>query len=114
MDLHQRVAAPLAYTNTVDTDNPAGGWKAGINDWFIEEIFASPELAPNFKVWASLRLVFPTGRASPFRNSISGRLRSAWCTPCPHTASRSARTPEHSPKPQIWSSLYWHPTLPNT
>jgi hypothetical protein len=62
----QRVDLPLSYTDQVGTDNPTGGWKAGINDWFIEEIFATPELAKNFHMWASIRLVFPTGGASPF------------------------------------------------
>lgn len=62
----QRVDLPLAYTNETGTDNPTGRWKAGVGDWFIEEIFTTPELAPNFRMWASVRLVFPTGGASPF------------------------------------------------
>jgi hypothetical protein len=62
----QRIDLPLSYTDEVGTDNPGGGWKGGIGDWFIEEILTSPELAPNFRMWASVRLVFPTGGASPF------------------------------------------------
>lgn len=62
----QRIDLPLTYTNAAGTDNSSGGWKAGINDWFVEEIFTSPDLAPNLKAWASVRLVFPTGGASPF------------------------------------------------
>ena len=62
----QRIDLPLSYTNAAGTDNASGGWKAGINDWFVEEIFTTPELAPNLKAWASVRLVFPTGGASPF------------------------------------------------
>jgi hypothetical protein len=62
----QRIDLPGSYTNQVGTDNPTGGWKAGIEDWFIEEIFTSPQLATNFRVWGSLRFVFPTGGSSPF------------------------------------------------
>ncbi len=62
----QRIDLPLSYTDEVGTDNPAGQWKAGIGDWFAEEILSSPELAPNLRMWASVRLVFPTGGASPF------------------------------------------------
>jgi hypothetical protein len=62
----QRVDLPVSYTNKVGTDNPTGAWKAGIGDWFVEEIVDTPELAENFKAWASLRLVFPTGGAGPF------------------------------------------------
>jgi hypothetical protein len=62
----QRIDLPLSYTDEVGTDNPLGQWKAGLGDWFVEEIFSSPELAPNLRMWASVRLVFPTGGASPF------------------------------------------------
>ena len=62
----QRIDLPLSYTDSAGTQNPSGGWKAGINDWFVEEIFTTPELARDLKAWASLRLVFPTGGASPF------------------------------------------------
>jgi len=62
----QRANLPIYYTDKVGTDNPTGGWKSGIGDWSIEEIFATPELAKNFKMSASVRFVFPTGGSSPF------------------------------------------------
>ena len=62
----QRADLPVYYTDKVGPDNPTGEWKTGIGDWFIEEIFASPELAKNFRMSASVRFVFPTGGASPF------------------------------------------------
>ena len=62
----QRADLPVFYTDKVGTDNPSGDWKWGIGDWFIEEIFATPELAKNFRMSASVRFVFPTGGSSPF------------------------------------------------
>ena len=62
----QRVNLPIYYTDKVGTDNPGGGWKGGLGDWSIEEGFTSPELAKNFKMFASVRFVFPTGGSSPF------------------------------------------------
>jgi hypothetical protein len=62
----QRVDLPIYYTNNTGPENPDGGWKWGIGDWFIEEIFATPELAKNFRMSASVRFVFPTGGGSPF------------------------------------------------
>lgn len=62
----QRADLPVYYTDKVGTDNPTGEWKSGIGDWFIEEIFATPELAKNFRMSASVRFVFPTGGSSPF------------------------------------------------
>ena len=62
----QRIDLPVSYTDQVGTDNTSGKWKAGIGDWFVEEIFSTPELAPNFRMWASIRFVFPTGGSSPF------------------------------------------------
>ena len=62
----QRIDLPVSYTDQVGIDNPTGGWKAGINDWFVEEIFISPELATNFRMGTSVRFVFPTGGSSPF------------------------------------------------
>ena len=62
----QRLDLPVMYTDKVGPDNPSGGWKAGIGDWYVEEIFTTPDLAENFKMWGSVRLVFPTGGASPF------------------------------------------------
>lgn len=62
----QRIDLPVSYTDETGTGNPTGTWKAGIGDWFVEEIITTPELARNFRVWASMRFVFPTGGASPF------------------------------------------------
>jgi hypothetical protein len=62
----QRADLPVFYTDKVGTENPSGDWKWGIGDWFIEEIFATPELAKNLRMTASVRLVFPTAGGSPF------------------------------------------------
>jgi hypothetical protein len=62
----QRVDLPVYYTDKVGPDNPTGEWKTGIGDWFIEEAFASPELAKDLKLTTSVRFVFPTGGSSPF------------------------------------------------
>ncbi len=82
----QRIDLPVSYTDQVGTDNPTGGWKAGIGDWFIEEIFATPELARNFRMWASVRFVFPTGGSSPF-----GSPQYQWAP----AVSASYAIPEH-------------------
>ena len=65
----QRFDLPVLYTDQVGADNPTGAWKAGIGDWYVEEIFTTPELAENFKMWGSVRLVFPTGGSGPFGSS---------------------------------------------
>ncbi len=62
----QRIDLPVYYTDKVGPDNPAGGWKAGIADWFVEESFVSPEVATNLKLSTSVRFVFPTGGSAPF------------------------------------------------
>jgi len=62
----QRIDLPVYYTDKVGPGNPTGKWKTGIGDWFIEEVYTSPELARNFKLAASVRFVFPTGGSSPF------------------------------------------------
>jgi hypothetical protein len=62
----QRIDLPMYYLNRTGADNPNGEWKAGIGDWFMEEIYLSPEIAKNVKWSTSLRLIFPTGGASPF------------------------------------------------
>ncbi len=62
----QRVDLPIYYTDRAGAENPGGGWKAGVGDWFIEESFATPEVAKNLKLQASVRFVFPTGGGSPF------------------------------------------------
>ena len=62
----QRLDLPIAYTDRVGPQNPAGAWTRGINDWFAEEIFAPPELASGIGLIGSVRLVFPTGGLGPF------------------------------------------------
>ena len=62
----QRIDLPFYYLNKVGQDNPNGDWKSGIGDWFIEEVYLSPEVSKNVKWSTSLRLVFPTGGNSPF------------------------------------------------
>ena len=64
----QRIDLPVAYTNSVGPQNTSGNWKFGINDWFIEEILTTPEVVKNTTLFASVRLVFPTGGLGPFGN----------------------------------------------
>lgn len=65
----QRVDVPMLYTNASGAGNPGGGYSFGVGDAFIEEIFESPEVAPNFRWRASVRFVFPTGKQKPFGSS---------------------------------------------
>jgi hypothetical protein len=65
----QRVDVPVIYTNAKGAGNPAGGYSWGIGNVFIEEIFETPEIAQNLSLRASVRLVFPTGKQSPFGSS---------------------------------------------
>lgn len=62
----QRIDVPMIYTNDSGPGNPSGGWSGGFGDMFIEEILESRDLAPNFRLKASVRFVFPTGKQSPF------------------------------------------------
>lgn len=62
----QRIDLPVYYTNNTGPENPDGGWKAGIGDWFIEEAFTSPEVSKNLRLFGSVRFVFPTGGGAPF------------------------------------------------
>ena len=62
----QRIDLPVYYTNNTGPENPDGGWKSGIGDWFIEEAFTSPEVSKNLRLFGSVRFVFPTGGAAPF------------------------------------------------
>jgi hypothetical protein len=57
----QRIDVPIYYTDKPETANPGGGWKAGISDIFIEEIFDTPEIMKGLRLKASVRFVFPTG-----------------------------------------------------
>jgi hypothetical protein len=61
----QRADLPLYYTDATGPDNPGGGWKFGVSDFLVEEIIDTPELAKDFRLRGSVRLVFPTGEA-PF------------------------------------------------
>jgi hypothetical protein len=62
----QRIDVPMIYTNDSGPGNPGGSWSGGFGDIFIEEILESRELAPDFRLRASVRFVFPTGKQSPF------------------------------------------------
>jgi hypothetical protein len=62
----QRVDVPFYYTNKPGGGNPDGDWKFGLSDIFVEEIFDTPDVAKNFRLRASVRLVTPTGGESPF------------------------------------------------
>jgi len=62
----QRIDLPMDYTDAEGPKNPMGQWKGGIGDWFIEEIFTTPEVAKNLTLIGSVRFVFPTGGQAPF------------------------------------------------
>jgi hypothetical protein len=65
----QRVDVPLIYTNDSGPGNSGGGWSGGVGDVLIQEGFTSPEIAKNLQVTASVRILFPTGKQSPFGSS---------------------------------------------
>ena len=65
----QWIDLPVYYTDRVGRDNPSGHWKADIADWFIEELFISPEVVKNLRLFGSVRFVFPTGGEAPFGSS---------------------------------------------
>jgi hypothetical protein len=65
----QRVDVPLVYTDARGSANPKGGWSLGLGNVLIEEIFRSPEVASGVRLRASVRFVFPTGKAAPFGQS---------------------------------------------
>jgi hypothetical protein len=57
----------------------SGGYSGRLGDAFVEEIFTTPEIAPELRFAASLRLVFPTRRQSPYlslhhRSAMRGRI----------------------------------------
>ena len=64
--LTHRLDFPLVYTNASGPANPGGQYAFGAGDFFIEEIFDSPEIAPGMRVKASVRFIFPTGGQAPF------------------------------------------------
>lgn len=65
----QRIDVPLVYTDATGSANPGGGWSFGFGNALVEEIFESPEVAPALRLRTSVRVVFPTGKASPFGSS---------------------------------------------
>lgn len=65
----QRLDVPLIYTDARGSANPGAEWSYGLGNVLIEEIFDSPEVAPGLRLRGSVRLVFPTGKASPFGSS---------------------------------------------
>ncbi len=66
--LVQRADIPLLYTNATGPGNPAGGYSGGVGNILLESIVDTPDIAPNLSLRASLRLVFPSPKASPFGN----------------------------------------------
>ena len=73
----QRAYLPLLlYTNRTGAANPDGDWKAGLGDWFFDELFTTPEVAKNVRGMVGVRFVLPTGGRSPFG---SGQYQWAPC-----------------------------------
>lgn len=64
----QRADIPLLYTNATGPGNPAGGYSGGVGNILLESIVDTPDIAPNLSLRASLRLVFPSPKPSPFGN----------------------------------------------
>jgi hypothetical protein len=62
----QRADLPFYYTDALGPANPDGDWKFRVGDFMIEEILNTPEVAPNMRLFGSVRLVFPTGGEFPF------------------------------------------------
>ncbi|NJD24670.1 MAG: hypothetical protein FIB06_04620 [Betaproteobacteria bacterium] len=62
----QRADIPLYYTDATGPDNPPGNWSFHAADALVEEIIDTPDLAENFRLRASLRVVAPTGGRAPF------------------------------------------------
>lgn len=62
----QRGDIPLLYTNATGPGNPAGGYSGGVGNIMLESIVDTPEVAPRLSLRASLRLVFPSPKPSPF------------------------------------------------
>ena len=62
----QRVDVPFLYTDKPGPANSDGEWKFGLGDIFVEEIFDTPDVAKNFRLRGSVRLVTPSGGESPF------------------------------------------------
>jgi hypothetical protein len=62
----QRIQLPMTYTNESGAANPNGTYSGGIGNAFIEEIFETGDVAPNFRLRGSVRVVFPTGKQAPY------------------------------------------------
>lgn len=62
----QRVQLPMTYTNESGPGNPTGTYSGGVGNLFVEEIFETGEVAPKFRLRGSVRVVFPTGKQSPY------------------------------------------------
>ncbi len=62
----QRIQLPMTYTNESGPGNPAGTYSGGVGNAFVEEIFETGDVAPDFRLRASVRVVFPTGKQSPY------------------------------------------------
>lgn len=80
----QTVATPLIYTNAKGNGNPTGKYTGGVGDFFIEEDFAYSATGPDLNLLASVRLVFPTGKPSPFGSSqyqVAPALGMSWHRP---------------------------------
>ncbi len=61
-----RFDLPMLYTNQAGRENPDGKWETGIGNWFVDQSVGTPELAPNFRMSAGVRLVAPTAKGPPF------------------------------------------------
>lgn len=64
--LTQRFDFPIFYTDNPGPENPGGGWKSGIGDFFTESTFRTSTVAENLSLTAGVRLVFPTAKGQPF------------------------------------------------
>lgn len=62
----QRADIPLLYTNATGAGNPSGSYSGGVGNILLESIVDTPDIAPNLSLRASLRLVFPSPKPSPF------------------------------------------------
>jgi hypothetical protein len=62
----QRADVPMIYTDSSGAGNPGGGYSGGIGNILLESILDTPDVAPNLSLRASVRLVFPSPKPSPF------------------------------------------------
>lgn len=66
----QRIDVPFYYTDEPGPANRDDRWRVDRADAFVEEILDTPEVAKNLRLRLSARLLFPTGRDSPFGNGV--------------------------------------------